>query len=83
MPDDFILSVADIQNATNFGLYRLRKLFANAPPSVAFPISERGAAPRLYRLSDVISLLRSHRKWSADLESALIHHLQSKEFSDA
>lgn len=83
MPETFKVSVADIQNATNFGLYRLRSLFADAPPSIAAPVSDRGAAPRLYRLSDVLPILRGHRKWSADLEAALLLHLQTKDIQHA
>lgn len=79
MSEDFTLSVADIQRATDLGLNRLRRLFTNAPPSIPAPSMKRGISPRLYRLSDVLPVLRRHRKWSSDMERSLIHFSQCKD----
>lgn len=79
MREHFIVTIADIQQATDFGLYRLRGLFTEAPPSVAALMRDRGAAPRQFRLSDVLPRLCRHRRWSIDLEVALINFLKAKD----
>lgn len=83
MFEEYTVSIDDLQSATSFGRYRLRNLIGRSSPSIAAQTKERGAAHRLYRLTEILPRLREHQRWSEEKEAALLNYIFAKEFSDA